>query len=63
MSIEEKGRFPWIGTRPYNSLAAQIASEFGGRVQKLSIDAGFTCPNRDGTLSVDGCIYCNSLYP
>jgi radical SAM protein (TIGR01212 family) len=60
MSIEEKGRFPWIGTRPYNSLAAQIASEFGGRVQKLSIDAGFTCPNRDGTTGRGGCTYCNN---
>ncbi|MFO7965737.1 MAG: TIGR01212 family radical SAM protein [Desulfobacterales bacterium] len=32
---------------------------FGCRVQKISLDAGFTCPNRDGTLSTGGCIYCN----
>ncbi len=32
---------------------------FGCRVQKISIDAGFTCPNRDGTVSTGGCIYCN----
>lgn len=33
---------------------------FGGRVQKLSIDAGFTCPNRDGSLSSMGCSFCNN---
>lgn len=32
---------------------------FGCRVQKISIDAGFTCPNRDGAISTGGCIYCN----
>lgn len=30
-------------------------------MQKLTVDAGFTCPNRDGTLSAGGCIYCNNL--
>ena len=33
---------------------------FGCRVHKVSIDAGFTCPNRDGTVAVGGCIYCNN---
>ena len=33
---------------------------FGCKVYKLSIDAGFTCPNRDGTLGVGGCIFCGS---
>lgn len=47
-------------TRSYNSLSAQIAREFGGRVQKVSIDAGFTCPNRDGTTGRGGCTYCNN---
>jgi radical SAM protein (TIGR01212 family) len=32
---------------------------FGCRVQKITIDAGLTCPNRDGTISTSGCIYCN----
>ena len=40
----------------YNSYLRQI---FGCRVQKISIDAGLTCPNRDGRISTDGCIYCN----
>ena len=33
--------------------------KFGGKVYKLSIDAGFTCPNRDGTIGVGGCIFCS----
>jgi hypothetical protein len=33
---------------------------FGARIQKVSIDAGFTCPNRDGTKGYNGCIYCNN---
>jgi radical SAM protein (TIGR01212 family) len=33
---------------------------FGQRVQKLAIDAGFTCPNRDGTIALNGCTYCNN---
>jgi radical SAM protein (TIGR01212 family) len=42
--------------RDYNSYLREI---FGERVQKISLDAGLGCPNRDGTLSRDGCIYCN----
>ena len=33
---------------------------FGGTVYKVNVDAGFTCPNRDGTLGVSGCVYCNN---
>ena len=42
--------------RSYNTYLREI---FGGRVQKISLDAGFTCPNRDGTISRGGCIYCD----
>ena len=42
--------------RDYNSYLREI---FGERVQKISLDAGLGCPNRDGTLSKEGCIYCN----
>jgi len=41
--------------RDYNSYLREI---FGERVQKIPLDAGFTCPNRDGTISRGGCIYC-----
>lgn len=37
-----------------------LADHFEGKVQKLSVDAGFTCPNRDGTKGWGGCTYCNN---
>ena len=43
--------------RDYNSYLRNI---FGERVQKIPLDAAFSCPNRDGTLSKSGCIYCDS---
>ena len=45
--------------RRYNDLNTYLRSIFGYRVQKITIDAGLTCPNRDGTISHGGCIYCN----
>lgn len=44
--------------RDYNTYLKEL---FGERVQKIPLDAGFSCPNRDGTISDQGCIYCNSL--
>jgi radical SAM protein (TIGR01212 family) len=44
----------------YNDLNTYFRSLFGCRVQKIPIDAGLSCPNRDGTVSTDGCIYCNT---
>jgi len=44
----------------YNDLNTYFRSLFGCRVQKISVDAGMTCPNRDGRLSTGGCIYCNT---
>lgn len=46
--------------RPYNSYAAYFRRLFGSRVQKVAVDAGFSCPNRDGTISVGGCTFCNN---
>ena len=43
--------------RDYNSYLREI---FGERVQKISIDAGLNCPNRDGTISMMGCLFCDS---
>jgi len=45
--------FPWYSRSCYNR------ETFGGRVWKISIDGGFACPNRDGTLGNSGCIFCN----
>lgn len=52
--------YPWGDNRRFNSYAGYFKRTFGGRVQKLTIDAGFTCPNRDGTVAVGGCTYCNN---
>ena len=52
--------FLWGGTRRFNSYTEYFKNHFGGRVQKLTIDAGFTCPNRDGTLGTEGCFFCNN---
>lgn len=52
--------YPWGDQRRFNSYAGYIKHKFGGRVQKLTIDAGFTCPNRDGSISMGGCAYCNN---
>ncbi len=41
----------------YNQI---LKAEFGERVQKISINAGFTCPNRDGSKGMGGCTYCNN---
>ena len=52
--------FPWHDTRRFNSYNSYFQREFGGRVQKISIDAGFSCPNRDGTISTGGCTFCRN---
>jgi radical SAM protein (TIGR01212 family) len=44
----------------YNDFSSFIRKKFNGRVQKVSIDAGFTCPNKDGSKGVGGCTYCNN---
>jgi radical SAM protein (TIGR01212 family) len=43
------------------ALSAHTRQRHGGRVQKIPLDAGFSCPNRDGTLSTQGCIFCNPV--
>ncbi|MGB9715421.1 MAG: TIGR01212 family radical SAM protein [Thermodesulfovibrionales bacterium] len=44
----------------YNSFGNYMKKKFGTSVYKVSVDAGFSCPNRDGTISRTGCIYCNN---
>ena len=45
----------------YNSFVGYFKKTFGERLQKIVIDAGFTCPNRDGSISRGGCTYCDNL--
>ena len=50
----------WQTERRFNAYADYFKRIFGKRVQKVTINAGFTCPNRDGTLSTKGCLYCDN---
>lgn len=49
-----------FGPDRYYAYSHYLRQIFGHRVQKLTIDAGFTCPNRDGSKGVGGCTYCNN---
>jgi radical SAM protein (TIGR01212 family) len=48
------------GSRPYRDLNSYLKERFCARVQKVNLDAGLTCPNRDGRVGVGGCLYCNA---
>lgn len=54
------GQFPWGHQKRYHDFPTHFRQLFDGRVQKISVDAGFTCPNRDGTKALNGCSYCNN---
>lgn len=49
----------WNNRKRYYDLKSHWLNRFGCAVQKLPIDAGFTCPNRDGRVAVGGCVYCD----
>ena len=50
---------PFPGKR-YNPFGSFLKEMFGCRVYKVSVDGGFNCPNRDGTVAQGGCTYCNN---
>jgi len=50
-----------MNQKPYRDYNSYLRELFGCRVQKITLDAGLTCPNRDGSLGNRGCIYCNDL--
>lgn len=63
MNGEERpggGIYPWGHSRRFNAYSNYFRRLYGSRIQKLSLDAGFTCPNRDGTKGTGGCTYCNN---
>jgi radical SAM protein (TIGR01212 family) len=60
MSESDKAAFPWGNNRRFNAYSDYFKRLFGERVQKVTIDAGFTCPNRDGRVGRGGCTYCNN---
>ena len=53
--------FPYSDTnKRYHTYEYHLRRTFGGRVAKLSLDAGFTCPNIDGTCGRGGCVFCSA---
>jgi len=56
----EHKTFSWGHKRRYNDFPTYFRNLYSERVQKVSVDAGFTCPNRDGSKGVGGCTYCNN---
>lgn len=53
-------QFEWGHNGRYNDFSSHFRKQFAGRVQKISVDGGFSCPNRDGTKAFNGCSYCNN---
>ncbi|MFH0788234.1 MAG: TIGR01212 family radical SAM protein [Pseudomonadota bacterium] len=49
-----------MDNQPYYTYSSYLVKLFGCRVQKISLDAGLTCPNRDGTKGTGGCVYCDA---
>lgn len=58
MEETTKHIYPWKHERRFNAYSNYFRKLYGARVQKVSIDAGFTCPNRDGTKGTGGCSFC-----
>jgi radical SAM protein (TIGR01212 family) len=52
--------YKWGTKRRINFASNYLRNRFGTRIQKVAIDAGFTCPNRDGSISSGGCAYCSN---
>ena len=54
------GLFPWGHERRFNAWTEYCRQTYGGRLQKVSVNAGFSCPNRDGSIGHGGCSFCNN---
>jgi len=52
--------YAWGNSRRFNALTNYFQKIFGERIQKISVNAGFSCPNRDGLIAINGCTYCNN---
>ena len=61
--INQRGCFGslFLYMNAYRSFADYLKQKFGERVQKISVNGGFTCPNRDGTKGIGGCVYCDNV--
>ncbi|MEG0807711.1 MAG: TIGR01212 family radical SAM protein [Alistipes sp.] len=52
--------YAWGDERRFNSYSGYFRRIFGSRIQKVAVNAGFTCPNRDGKISKGGCTFCDN---
>ena len=48
------------GDKPYHSLDYELKHQYGEKIYKIALDAGMTCPNRDGTVGFGGCTFCRN---
>lgn len=58
--MKNTAMYEWGDDRRFNSYARYFRELFGERVQKVAVNAGFTCPNRDGTAGTGGCTFCDN---
>ncbi len=52
--------YSWGNSRRFHSLTDAMRKRHGSRLQKISVNAGFSCPNRDGTVGLGGCTFCDN---
>jgi uncharacterized protein len=57
--LAETGIITTMNDKRYNAFSEELKRQFGCRVHRISVDAGFSCPNRDGTVGTGGCIFCS----
>ena len=55
-----KNTYPWASERRYNAYSNYCIRTYGGKLQKIPLDAGYSCPNRDGSIGSGGCSFCNN---
>ena len=60
MILNDQINYPWGHSNPYNDFSTYFKGLFNTRVQKIAVDAGFTCPNRDGSRGKGGCTFCDN---
>lgn len=53
-------KFPWGHSRRFNAYTQYLQQKYGARIQKISLDVGFTCPNRNGSSRSGGCTFCDN---
>ena len=60
MAAAREKTFLWGNSRRFNAYSDYLRQTYGFRLQKLSVNAGFSCPNRDGSKGTGGCVFCNN---